>query len=94
MTIDDTLKVLQQRTMIIWEELRKLKAQSGGGGGDCEVVIETLQGPDTNVNLTVLENDLGDLSDIIEAINGDTIDGIMEEYNEQYADELQEIIGM
>lgn len=63
MTIEDTLKVLQQRTMIIWEELRKLKASGGIGGGDH--VIEVLQGSDTTVNLTVIENALVDIDNYI-----------------------------
>lgn len=36
---------------------------------------------------------IGDLSDIIDAINGDTIDGIINSYMDDYAEQLEEIIG-
>lgn len=55
----------------------------------------------TTANLTVgddltieIDTDvIGDLSDIIEAINGDNIDGIINSYMDDYAEQLEEIIG-
>lgn len=38
-------------------------------------------------------SDIGDLDDIIEAINGDNIDGIINSYMDDYAEQLEEIIG-
>lgn len=38
-------------------------------------------------------SDIGDLDEIIEAINGDNIDGIINSYMDDYAEQLEEIIG-
>lgn len=38
-------------------------------------------------------SDIGDLDEIIEAINGDDIDGIINSYIDDYAEQLEEIIG-
>ena len=39
-------------------------------------------------------SDIGDLDDIIEAINGDSIDNIINEYMDEYAIELSNIVGV
>ena len=41
-----------------------------------------------------IKNQIGDLGDVIEAINGDSIDGILDVYLDDYAEKLQQIIGI
>lgn len=41
-----------------------------------------------------IKSQIGDLGDVIEAINGDSIDGILDVYLDDYAEQLQQIIGI
>lgn len=70
-------------------------------GNVVSVVNGVITLANTTANLTVgddltieIDTDvIGDLSDIIDAINGDTIDGIINSYMNDYAEELETIIG-
>lgn len=39
-------------------------------------------------------SDIGDLDEIIEAINGDSVDGIINSYMDDYAEQIDNIIGI
>ena len=48
---------------------------------------------DWGETITGIYEEIGDLDEIIEAINGDNIDGIINSYMDDYAEQLEEIIG-
>lgn len=90
---DAQLEQLKQAYIRAIAAAERAKEEADAAKAEWEQKIEELDNVAKETTSQQILTEIGDLNEIIEAINGDTVDNIVDDYLDGEAEEIEEIIG-